>query len=62
MSQACSVSCPFRSPHLLWKLRGNDGPALEAIYEESSPAKGVPCIFKIVSTHRLACPDYQPPN
>ena len=54
MSQACSVSCPFRSPHLLWKLRGNDGPALEAIYEESSPAKGVPCIFKIVSTHRLA--------
>ena len=34
MSQACSVSCPFRSPHLLWKLRGNDGPALEAIYVE----------------------------
>ena len=42
-----SVSAPF--PATVWPY-GNDGPALEAIYEDCHRLQVFPCIFQIVYT------------
>ena len=62
--------CECTSLHLMRSLTdsvlrylssyGNDGPALEAIYEGYPPATGAPCILN--SLHTTGCVGYQPPK
>ena len=61
LSQACSVSCPFRPPLMLWKLCGNDEPALEAIYEDRHRSFGC-ALYIWNSIHTAWRVHYQPPK
>ena len=46
----------------IWGMDVGYTTRVDAVVGIKSNLSGVPSIFKIVSTHRLACPDYQPPN